>query len=51
VQEKHGSIPVVMFSSQVESETEAQSRGATGFVGKPFDPQTLVDRAKQILPV
>ena len=51
VQERHGSIPVVMFSGQVEGESEAASRGASGFVGKPFDPQTLVDRAKQILPV
>src|SRR2546421_645261 len=29
---------------------EAESRGARGFLGKPFDPQRLIDQAKQILP-
>jgi excisionase family DNA binding protein len=49
IQERHGSIPVVMFSGKVEGESEAAERGATGFIGKPFDPQQLVDRAKQIV--
>lgn len=49
VQEKHGSIPVVMFSGKVDAAGEAAERGASGFIGKPFDPLQLVDRAKQIL--
>jgi excisionase family DNA binding protein len=52
MQERHGSIPVIMFSGQVgeESEADAESRGARGFVGKPFDPQQLIERAKQLVP-
>ena len=44
-------IPVVMFSGKVDEGApgEAEERGASGFIGKPFDPQQLVDRAKQIL--
>jgi excisionase family DNA binding protein len=51
VQEQHGgAIPVVMFSGKVEDAAgEAVERGATGFIGKPFDPQQLIDRTKQIL--
>jgi len=53
VQEKHGAIPVIMFSGQVDEQSaaDAEKRGASGFVGKPFDPQQLIDRAKQVLPV
>jgi excisionase family DNA binding protein len=55
IQERHGagSIPIVMFSGKVDAQTAAQAtaRGAQGFVGKPFDPQQLVDQAKQIVPV
>jgi excisionase family DNA binding protein len=54
VQERHGigSIPVVMFSGQLESgvENEAAERGARAFVGKPFDLRALVEQTKQILP-
>src|SRR5919201_3229904 len=51
IQEQHGAIPVIMFSGKVDerSEQQARERGATGFVGKPFDPQQLIDRARQIL--
>jgi excisionase family DNA binding protein len=49
VQEKHGSTPVVMFSGKVDAAGEAVERGASAFVGKPFDPRQLVDRARQIL--
>ncbi len=53
VQERHGSIPVIMFSGQVDegSAADAEQRGAKGFVGKPFDPQQLIERTKQLLPV
>jgi len=54
VQERHGvgSIPVVMFSGQLESEAqrEAEERGAQGFVGKPFDLRALIEQTKQIVP-
>src|SRR4051812_10747905 len=53
LQERHGSIPVIMFSGQVDerSASEAEERGARGFVGKPFDPQELLNRAKALVPV
>jgi excisionase family DNA binding protein len=52
MQERYGSIPVIMFSGQVDerSAREAEQRGARGFVGKPFDPQQLIERAKQLVP-
>ena len=55
VQEKHGvgAIPVIMFSGKVDEESaaEATSRGAQGFIGKPFDPRALIESTKQLLPV
>jgi excisionase family DNA binding protein len=54
VQERHGigTIPVIMFSGQVDEQAadEAASRGAQGFIGKPFNPQELIDQTKQLLP-
>src|SRR5438876_303882 len=54
LQERHGvgAIPVVMFSGKVNEQSvdEATARGAQGFVGKPFDPQQLIEHAKQLLP-
>jgi excisionase family DNA binding protein len=54
VQERHGvgAIPVIMFSGKVDetAAAEAESRGAQGFVGKPFNPQELIDQTKQLLP-
>jgi excisionase family DNA binding protein len=54
LQERHGvgAIPVVMFSGKVEDlgVEEATARGAQGFLGKPFDPQQLIEHAKQLLP-
>ena len=54
VQERHGvgSIPVVMFSGQLESSArrEAEERGAQAFVGKPFDLRALIEQTKQIIP-
>jgi excisionase family DNA binding protein len=53
MQERHGAIPVIMFSGQVDrgSAGEATRSGARAFVGKPFDPQELIDRARQLVPV
>jgi excisionase family DNA binding protein len=48
-----GAIPVIMFSGKADerSAADAQSRGAQGFIGKPFDPRSLIESAKQQLPV
>ena len=48
-----GAIPVIMFSGKVDerSAAEAASRGAQGFIGKPFDPRSLIEQTKQLLPV
>ena len=55
VQERHGvgAIPVIMFSGQVDNRSaeDARSRGAQGFIGKPFDPDQLVESTKQLLPL
>jgi excisionase family DNA binding protein len=54
VQERHGvgAIPVIMFSGRVDDgAAEAKSRGAQGFIGKPFDPESLVESTKQLLPI
>ena len=55
VQERHGvgAIPVLMFSGKIDERAleEAASRGAQGFIGKPFDPQQLIESAKQMLPI
>ena len=52
MQERHGSIPVIMFSGQVDPKTaaDAESRNAHEFVGKPFDPQQLIEHTKQLVP-
>jgi excisionase family DNA binding protein len=54
VQERHGtgSIPVVMFSGQLEGSAarDAAQRGAQAFVGKPFDLRALIEQTKQIVP-
>jgi CheY-like chemotaxis protein len=51
--EQYGSIPVIMFSGTVDAQSvsDAVERGAQGFIGKPFDPAQLVDRAKQLVPI
>ena len=48
-----GAIPVIMFSGKVDEESaaEAASRGAQAFIGKPFDPRSLIESTKQQLPV
>jgi excisionase family DNA binding protein len=54
VQERHGAgaIPVVMFSGRTDvGAEEAESRGAQGFVGKPFDAEQLVESTKALIPV
>ena len=49
MQERHGSIPVIMFSGQVDERSSPPTRPSaahSGFVGKPFDPQQLIERAE-----
>jgi excisionase family DNA binding protein len=54
VQEQHGvgAIPVIMFSGKVDEQSlkTAASRGAQGFIGKPFNPQQLIESTKQLVP-
>ena len=54
VHERHGvgAIPVIMFSGKVDDETlaDAESRGAQAFIGKPFNPQQLIESTKQLVP-
>jgi excisionase family DNA binding protein len=53
VQERHGagSIPVIMFSGKVDERTaeRAAEEGAQAFIGKPFDPQQLIESTKQLV--
>jgi excisionase family DNA binding protein len=53
VQERHGvgTIPVIMFSGKVDEGTaeRAAERGAQAFLGKPFDPQQLIESTKQLI--
>ena len=53
MQERHGlgSVPVIMFSGKVDEETagRAAREGAQAFIGKPFDPQALIESTKQLL--
>ena len=53
LQERHGSIPVIMFSGTLAQQgaLEAAERGAQGFVGKPFDPEDLLAQARKLVPV
>ncbi len=55
VQEKHGvgAIPVIMFSGKVDEEDAAAAteRGAEAFIGKPFDPEDVLARTRQLLRV
>jgi excisionase family DNA binding protein len=55
VQERHGvgAIPVIMFSGKVDEGqlAEATARGASGVLGKGFDPQELIESAKRALPL
>lgn len=53
LEERHGSIPVIMFSGQLDEEAaaEAAEHGARAFLGKPFDPNELIARAKALVPV
>ncbi|HZT84601.1 MAG TPA: response regulator [Gaiellaceae bacterium] len=55
IQERHGAgaIPVLMFSGQLDeaARRQAATSGASGFVGKGFDLDELVEQAKAIVPI
>jgi DNA-binding NtrC family response regulator len=40
-----------MFSGKVDEETASRAarEGAQAFIGKPFDPQALIESTKQLL--
>ncbi len=52
LEERHGSIPVIMFSGHAGDDLaeDGGGNGVRGFIGKPFDPQQLLARAKQLVP-
>jgi excisionase family DNA binding protein len=54
VQRSHGvgAVPVLMFSGQTDepASAESETRGAQDFLRKPFDPEQLIESAKQLLP-
>lgn len=51
VRERHGveTIPVIMYSGELEQADEAAQRGAQAFLGNPFDPARLLEAARQVL--
>jgi len=53
MQDRHGvgAVPVIMFSGKVDEETASRAarEGAQAFMGKPFDPQALIESTKQLL--
>jgi len=53
LEHRHGSIPVIVYSGVADDRAAdtAVERGTSGFVGRPFDPEELVGRAKQLVPV
>jgi excisionase family DNA binding protein len=53
VRARHGvdAIPVIMFSGKVDTAEQAAAEGVQGFIGKPFDPQQLIESTKQLVPV
>jgi len=48
---RHSSLPVIMITARVEPGTEekAMSSGATCFLRKPFEAETLVNCLQRIL--
>jgi excisionase family DNA binding protein len=54
LQKRHGvdAVPVIMFSGKVDESAvkNASSRGAQGFIGKPFNAQQLIESTKQLVP-
>jgi excisionase family DNA binding protein len=51
VHERHGvdAIQVIMYSGKLDEAGTAAERGAQAFIGKPFDPQKLLDATRQLL--
>ena len=51
MQERHGATRVIVFSGQAGegAAQDAAERGAQGFISKPFNPQELIDAARQVL--
>jgi two-component system, OmpR family, alkaline phosphatase synthesis response regulator PhoP len=51
IHEKSPELPIILFTAQpdVNSAVEALRRGATDYLLKPLNPQTVIDRTKSIL--
>lgn len=51
IHSRHPGLPVVLFTAQpdINSAVEALRRGATDYLLKPLKPETIIERAKQIL--
>ena len=50
---RHGSLPVIMITARAEPgiEEKAMSSGATCFLRKPFEAQTLVSYLQRVLDI
>lgn len=49
--EKYKQIPIIMFTARaqkIDKET-AENVGADGYITKPFEPQILLDKIKELL--
>ena len=53
LEERHGSIPVIMYSGPVDHRIvdEAAEQGASRSDDRPFDPEELVERARRLVAV
>lgn len=47
----HTGVPIIFLTTESDADmkTRAKSAGATGWITKPFDPETLVKIAKKVL--
>ena len=51
IHDKYSDLPIILFTAQpdVNSAVEALRRGATDYLLKPLNPQTVIDRTQTIL--
>jgi two-component system chemotaxis response regulator CheY len=47
----HTGVPIIFLTTESDADmkTRAKAAGATGWITKPFDPETLVKIAKKVL--
>jgi excisionase family DNA binding protein len=51
IEERHGSIPVIVFSGAPARAADGPDGGAPDLAGRPFDPEELLARARKLVPV